>query len=1042
VQNPWLFDLDALVTPPGVRAPGDRSARGVVVDLLRHRVRAGTGVDWIGHTGHIEVGPEQLVVRDFESVSAAGRIAVGGSFERAGRRAGDLDGKVDITGLALDSFGMGYHGKLETHAAVTRSRGVWKAELAVDATGVSMDPRPDPPGLFAVLPALLARNQAGPPAGSAVIKPLARAAAPLVAATAARAPPPAATATAPKAAAAAPPATSDPTTAAPLPAQLVVDTHVRAKLENSQVAVTVDAESRGLGNAKLVLALDAPREISDAAAWKRLGRSAIRTGELTLQGIQIGRAAQLAGAPGAYTGKIEGTMKLSADAVGGRVAATNIVVPRLRGMTGVNVVVDLSQTGPTELTPSVTATIAGIGSITAQAQVTMPDKLFDPAAWAALGPRMLHGARVRAENVNIDPAMLDRFGMVSDLRGKLSLSVDVGEGASTMQAAVDVVGLRGKPFLQPIDLRLAAVTGDRETTTTLSVASNKVTLLDLQARLPGSLVEVMQQMRTDPRGAEAIKLAATAKLASVDAPKLLAVFGRSEIIAGKIDGDFELGGTFGTPTAKLNLVATGLKVPPGPGGKPVKTVDRIAVVGSWDGRAAKLDVDGTEASGGVLKLTAAVNPSSLGDGTVTLKATKLDLIPILAFLPGPAGGASGQLDANLTIKSLDLRTMKLAGEAHLIGARIPIAPTVGTLRAAKVDAVISDREIKLNVDGKLGGGTVVVAGSIALEGASPNGGKAKLTLRKVSPIGAVEPTISADVTADLSHQDNQWHANLVVDNAFVVVPHDRGEKLKPPGMPSDMRFATGKRTTRRPLDQREPVDPIFVVTITLNSTRVESDEFRGLIKGKLECRADGEAFGVFGGIDADRGDLDLFGRRYYVERAGVHFDGALDPLLDVRITHDFSDITTVTEVHGRVSKPELTLSSDPGTYTQSQLLGFLLGGDPAGEGQSGAGADRVADAGASIVANKLGGYVRDALPIDIDVLRYEAATAATSAAVTVGTWITHSLFVAYRQHLESRADENTGEGEVEYWLSRRVMIEGTAGNNGYNGVDLLWRKRY
>jgi len=261
------------------------------------------------------------------------------------------------------------------------------------------------------------------------------------------------------------------------------------------------------------------------------------------------------------------------------------------------------------------------------------------------------------------------------------------------------------------------------------------------------------------------------------------------------------------------------------------------------------------------------------------------------------------------------------------------------------------------------------------------------------------------------------------------------------GMPEDMRFAIGTRGTRRALAQQAPVNPIVVVTVTLHSTSVESEEFRGLLKGKIEARADGEAFGVFGGIDADRGDLDLFGRRYYVERAGVHFDGSLDPLLDVRITHDFSDVTTVTEVRGRVSKPELQLTSDPGTYSQSELLGFLLGGDPGGDA-GGAGADRVADAGASIIANKLGGYVRDALPINIDVLRYEAATAATSAAVTVGTWITHSLFVAYRQHLESRTDENMGEGEVEYWLSRRIMIEGTAGDRGVNGIDLLWRKRY
>jgi autotransporter translocation and assembly factor TamB len=198
---------------------------------------------------------------------------------------------------------------------------------------------------------------------------------------------------------------------------------------------------------------------------------------------------------------------------------------------------------------------------------------------------------------------------------------------------------------------------------------------------------------------------------------------------------------------------------------------------------------------------------------------------------------------------------------------------------------------------------------------------------------------------------------------------------------------------------------------------------------------------MFGGVSADRGDLDLFGRRYEVSRAAVHFDGSLDPLLDVRITHQFPDVTTVTEVHGRVSKPELVMSSDPGTYSQGQLLGFLLGGDPNGDPHTGGASEAMASAGSSFVANKIGGYVRDALPVNIDVLRYEAATASTGSAVVVGTWLTHSLFLAYRHHLEPRGVENTAEGQIEYWLSRRAVVEGTVGDQA-DGLDLLWRLRY
>ena len=136
------------------------------------------------------------------------------------------------------------------------------------------------------------------------------------------------------------------------------------------------------------------------------------------------------------------------------------------------------------------------------------------------------------------------------------------------------------------------------------------------------------------------------------------------------------------------------------------------------------------------------------------------------------------------------------------------------------------------------------------------------------------------------------------------------------------------------------------------------------------------------------------------------------------------------------------MSSDPGTYSQGQLLGFLLGGEPGGDPQTSGAGDRIADAGTSLIAGKISSYVRGALPIDIDVLRYESESATSSAAVTVGSWISHSLFLAYRQHLAARPDENTGEGEIEYWLSHHLLIEGTVGNRHVDGVDLLWRKRY
>jgi len=959
-QNPWLVDADLLVTPPA-----DAGRKTVEVELVSHHVRAGNGSEWTGRSGHVEIGPERIVVRDLKSAGTMGSLAVAASYDRAGRGMGDLVANVDATGIALETISSQYHGKVDAHVAVTRTRAKWDGEVKLDGTGIALDPK-----------------------------------------------------------------------------TAMLDSHARIALHGDQLTVAVDAASLGLGSMKLALDVQAPARVEDPAAWKRLGRDAIRTGQLTLQGVELRKAAELAGLEGVYGGRVDGDLQLSATTIGGRIEAKNLEAPALRGLTGVSAVLDLAQPSANEVQPTLTVTAEGIGQIQAQALLEVPARQFDPAAWAQLGRAALKGATVHAENIQVDPAMLDRLGIVSEVRAKVNLAVELGAAAQTLEAKLDVTGLRGAPIALPLDVHLAASVDDQDTQVTLQVATQKSPLLVLEGKLPLSLPDLMDRQRSPTRGIAATPLAATLTLTQTQAVALLAVFGRTEVTGGVIEGKVTLAGTIGAPTVEAHVVATGITVPPGAGNKPIRRVEKLTIDGSWDGTVAKLDLDGTESQGGKLKIVGEARPAALADGTVSIQATKFDLVPLLAFLPGPAGGARGTLDANLTMKGLDLRTTKLAGEVHLLDARIPIAPQVGTLRRAKIDAVIASNQIQIAVDGKMGQGTVKMSGAIALDGAAPNGGNAKLTLRKISLIGSVEPQISADVTATLTRTQNQWKADLVVDNGFVTVPSNRGEALKPTGAPTDMTFANGKKVTRRPMDKEVPTNPIFLVQIALHSTRIESEEFRGLVKGKLEMRADGESIGLVGTIAADRGDLDLFGHRYYVERAAVSFDGSIDPLLDVRITHDFPEVTTITQVRGRVSAPELIMSSDPGNYSQGQLLGFLLGGDPGGDPENSSATQKVAGAGTSFVANKLGGYVKKALPIDIDVLRYETATATSSAAVTVGTWVTHTLFLAYRQHLSQRPDENASEGNLEYWMTRRLMLEGTVGDRGYNGLDLLWRKRY
>ena len=69
-------------------------------------------------------------------------------------------------------------------------------------------------------------------------------------------------------------------------------------------------------------------------------------------------------------------------------------------------------------------------------------------------------------------------------------------------------------------------------------------------------------------------------------------------------------------------------------------------------------------------------------------------------------------------------------------------------------------------------------------------------------------------------------------------------------------------------------------------------------------------------------------------------------------------------------------------------------------------------------------------------------TDTASAAFTIGKWFSRKLYIAGRQRPESRPDENSYEGEVEYWLARRIVLELIAGDRNVDSADLLWTRRW
>ncbi len=775
------------------------------------------------------------------------------------------------------------------------------------------------------------------------------------------------------------------------------------------------------GTAKATLDVDGPRDLTDANAWLALDRRALREASLELDQVtQQGITA-------------DGKVTLSSTSAGGAFRITGIQVHG--GNVSAQIGVDAAAAG--DLAVNASATDGGVANATAVAMIDLPVRLFDPAAWKALGKNALKSATIDVAEQAFDPDVLAKLGVLAPFRGKVSAKVEVATGGTGATADVKLTGFAGGLVIRPIDVAIAGALDQRGLSGTATVSSDGKPLIQALAHSPFTL---------DYGDIRRAPVTGTITFPDTPAKSLLAIFGRTDIVGGFIGGTVDVAGTFGTPTAHAQLAAHYIEIAQGLAQKKPVVLTEARLDAKWGGVAGSLELVGNEANGGTLRVTADGRPDALSSFAIKLDATKFDLAPLAALAPGPLVAAGGTLDASLEVRGLDPQTGDVRGELHLTNGKLPLAPTIGTVHRAKLDINVANRTIDAKLTARLGQGDITGSGKLVMAGARPSSAEFSLTLAKVSPVGAIEPLISAEVSGQLAYAD-RWTGKVDIRHGTISIPATSRNAILDAGAPSDMLFVDAPPPIAKPVHRTGPSHPWLVATVDIGATQIDADNLQDfgsghvVIDGQMVISV-GDGIGYDGSISARRGDIELLGRAYQVDHATFTFDGTLDPLLDLSLVHDFQDVSLTADVHGRASAPDLALSSDPSIYTPGQLLGFFLGGEPGGDPAS-ASLDAATGAGASVLSTKVGAEVRKHIPlVKLDVLSYEAGTSTTSGSVRAGIWINHKLFVQYRNRPEHRPDENGNEGDIEYYLPRNWLLQGVVGDQDVDGLDLLHRWRW
>jgi translocation and assembly module TamB len=206
----------------------------------------------------------------------------------------------------------------------------------------------------------------------------------------------------------------------------------------------------------------------------------------------------------------------------------------------------------------------------------------------------------------------------------------------------------------------------------------------------------------------------------------------------------------------------------------------------------------------------------------------------------------------------------------------------------------------------------------------------------------------------------------------------------------------------------------------------------------LAVRGDAAQPVVTGEVSAVRGNLDLIGKQFELERGRVLFDGGqdIDPRLDVVLERETPDITGRIVVGGFASDPQLSFSSTPALPEDEVLPRVLFGTSsqaltPSQGIQLALGLATLLDGGGGTLDQLRGAVGLDSLDIEQD--------AEGNAALAIGKQVDENIWVGTKQSLGGEGGTSVA---VEVDVFENVQVQGEVGTGGSTSASVRWKKDF
>lgn len=780
---------------------------------------------------------------------------------------------------------------------------------------------------------------------------------------------------------------------------------------------------------ELPLALDPSR---GTITWRR---DREHRGSLRITDLKLGQV--LPDLRGVLDGELEFRGPASAPVVRAELRADDILY---RGVClGSSELRATMSRGATELLLSGDGGRLGELRVHAQAPVALG---VDGLSWRREG---WHVAEVRAAGLDLG-AVGRLFGV--DLAGRATLDLDF-DGMRRDHRLAASLRAEGLAYAgRPIG-RLGAELALRDGRLDLLGRGRlgRRTFVRFGAQLPVDLDLVTLASGWRPEGTTTLDLVATG--IDDDALAPLAVVPRQVVrsLDLEVHGQLDRGRIQGTARASGELGSETLPALP--------LVARLEVDDAGPNLRAHLG--GRAAAGSLdLELAAGVSVPALlrGEGELlaasargALQARGVDLRYFSRALPHSFQDLTGTLSAELDLTG-SLGRPLVHGSARVRGGGLTLVLLQQRLSDVEVDVTAAGHALTVERAAAVSGrGTLRARGSARLVDGGEVFAGVRLDARQFPVVrpGWPQMMVDADVRVDLRSGRDALDLGVTIRDAGVWVSDFTSRAPKPIPTNPNVTIVAGPLTASGPgpaeVTHGAAARATQIRVVLAEPVHLQGPSMDMRWRGSIAERASGESTQASGTLDVDRGWFELLGTRFTIDegRASLPPEGsALDPFLDLiaRATVDTYEVAVT--LRGRVSRPELHLSSRP-QLTESQIFSLLLTGgvdtnnvDPARAQASAAGLllsfsnptlARLAD-------QRLG----------IDRIKFGFADDLSQPVLTIGKYITRSLYAETSYHHNAPPRENRIQVRVEYLISPRWSIESSYGDAAVGNLDLFWRR--